>query len=332
VVGAGPAGLAAAVYGASEGLATITLDSFATGGQAGTSPRIENYLGFPTGISGGELTERAVIQAEKFGARVDVPATAVRLGERLGYHTISLEDGSTISSRTVLIATGARYRKLDVARLEQFEGISIYYAATQVEAVRCRQDAVVVVGGGNSAGQASLFLAKYAARLRLVCRHDDLSKHMSRYLVDAIERTPAVEVMLHTEVRELIGDAVLERIVVEDNQSGQRETIDARALFVFIGAQPYTAWLEDHLLLDDHGFVVTGSAVDRPGFSATSVAGRDGPARLFLESSQPGIFAAGDVRSGSIKRIAAAAGEGAMAVRLVHEYLDSTGEDAGAAN
>ena len=323
VVGAGPAGLAAAVYGASEGLATITLDSFATGGQAGASPRIENYLGFPSGISGAELAERAVIQAEKFGARVDVPAAAVKLGERDGYHFIGLEDGSTISSRTVLIATGARYKKLDVPRLQQFEGISVYYAATQLEAMRCRHDPVVVVGGGNSAGQASLFLATYAAQVRLLYRDCDLGKNMSRYLVDAVEHSPAVLLTPHTEVRELIGEEVLERVVIEDNQTGQRETIDARALFVFIGAEPHTAWLEDQLQLDEHGFVLTGSGVDGTARSPTVASGAT---RLFLETSRPGVFAVGDARSGSVKRVAAAAGEGAMAVRLVHEYLSSTGE------
>ena len=318
VVGAGPAGLAASVYGASEGLATITLDAVATGGQAGTSPRIENYLGFPSGISGGELADRAVIQAEKFGAQIDVPATAVRLAEQDGYHLVELDDGSTLSSRTVLIAAGARYRKLEVTRLERFEGISVYYAATQLEANRCRGDPVVVVGGGNSAGQASLFVAQHAARVRLLIRGGDLGKDMSRYLVDAIERNASVDVMLHSEIRELLGDDVLEQVVVEDNQTGRRQRIDARALFVFIGAQPHTAWLENQLALDSHGFVLTGEGVPLDPSTRSR--------RLFLETSRPGIFAAGDVRSGSIKRVAAAAGEGAMAVRMVHEHLSSTGE------
>ena len=318
VVGAGPAGLAASVYGASEGLATITLDSVSTGGQAGASPRIENYLGFPSGISGGELADRAVIQAEKFGAQIDVPATAVRLAEQDGYHFVGLDDGSTLSSRTVLIATGARYRKLDVPRLEHFEGIIVYYAATQFEANRCRGDPVVVVGGGNSSGQASLFVAKHAARVRLVIRGGDLGKDMSRYLVDAIERNASVDVMLHSEIRELLGDDVLEQVVVEDNQTGRRQRIEARALFVFIGAQPHTSWLEGQLALDDHGFVLTGEGVPLDPSARSR--------RLFLETSRRGIFAAGDVRSGSIKRVAAAAGEGAMAVRMVHEHLSSSGE------
>ena len=318
VVGAGPAGLAASVYGASEGLATITLDAVATGGQAGTSPRIENYLGFPSGISGGELADRAVIQAKKFGAQIDVPATAVRLAEQDGYHLVELDDGSTLSSRTVLIAAGARYRKLEVSRLERFEGISVYYAATQLEAHRCHGDPVVVVGGGNSAGQASLFLAKHAARVRLLIRGGDLGEEMSRYLVDAIERNASVDVMLHSEIRELLGDDVLEQVVVEDNQTGRRQRIDARALFVFIGVQPHTAWLENQLALDSDGFVLTGEGVPLDPSTRSR--------RLFLETSRTGIFAAGDVRSGSIKRLAAAAGEGAMAIRMVHEHLSSTGE------
>ena len=319
IVGAGPAGLAAAVYGASEGLATVTIDSVATGGQAGTSPKIENYLGFPSGVSGGELAERAVIQAEKFGAQVDVPSKAVRLAERDGYHLVVLDDGRTISSRAVLIATGARYCKLDVARLERFEGISVFYAATQLEAMRCRNEPVVVVGGGNSAGQASLFMGKYTSRVRLLIRGDDLAKDMSRYLVDAVEHCPAIEVRRHTEVRELVGDDELEEIVVEDNRTGERQTIKARALFVFIGAEPHTAWLGDQLKLDGRGFVLTGSDVGIP-------TGTDSP-RLLLETSRAGVFAVGDVRSGSTKRVAAAVGEGAVAVRMVHEYLRSTGEE-----
>jgi thioredoxin reductase (NADPH) len=317
VVGAGPAGLAAAVYGASEGLKTITLDAIATGGQAGTSPRIENYLGFPTGISGSELAERAVIQAEKFGAQIDVPARATGLDERDGHYVVRLDDGTSIATRTVVIATGARYRKLAVPRLEEFEGISVYYAATQVEAQRCRNDYVAVVGGGNSAGQASLFLARSAERVQLLVRSDDLARDMSRYLVDQIERNDRIDVLLHTEVRELIGEnGVLDAVVVEDKRTGARRQLPARALFVFIGAEPHVDWLDHQVALDDHGFILTGSDAARAVDS-----GRDRPP-LLLETTKPGVFAVGDVRSGSIKRVAAAAGEGAMAVRLVHEHLD----------
>jgi thioredoxin reductase (NADPH) len=318
VVGAGPAGLAAAVYGASEGLGTVALDAVATGGQAGTSPRIENYLGFPSGISGAELADRAEIQAEKFGARISVPAEATALDERDGYYVVRFDDGSEATARTVLITTGARYRKLDVPRLEELEGTCVYYAATMMEAHLCRGDPVAVVGGGNSAGQATLFLAQHTTKVTLLIRHEDLGRDMSRYLADRIERSPKVEVLRTTEVRELDGDRALEALVVENNQTGERRRIEARELFVFIGAKPHTGWLGDKLALDDRGFVLTGRAV-RP---AENGEGQDaGHEPYLLETSLPGVFAAGDVRSGSIKRVASAVGEGAMAIRLVHARL-----------
>jgi thioredoxin reductase (NADPH) len=321
VVGAGPAGLAAAVYGASEGLATIVLDAVATGGQAETSPRIENYLGFPAGISGGELADRAVLQAQKFGARIMVPCRAVGLREGAGFYEIELDGEPHVRSRTVLIATGAQYRKLDVPRFEQFEGTSVYYAATQMEAMLCRDDPVVVVGGGNSAGQACLFLAKHAAPVRLLVRGDDLGKDMSRYLVDQIERSKGVEVHLNTEVRELVGDRVLEAVVAEDNRTGTRRTIEAKAMFVFIGVAPGTQWLGEEVALDDQGFVLTGN--DARPFVPGHGQGVDWTPQ-FLESNRRGVFAAGDVRSGSIKRVTSAVGEGAMAVRLVHDSIQQT--------
>jgi thioredoxin reductase (NADPH) len=318
VVGAGPAGLAAAVYGASEGLGTVALDAVATGGQAGTSPRIENYLGFPSGISGAELANRAEIQAEKFGARISVPAEATALDERDGYYVVRFNDGSEATAKTVLITTGARYRKLDVPRLEELEGTCVYYAATMMEAHLCRGDPVAVVGGGNSAGQATLFLAQHTTKVTLLIRHEDLGRDMSRYLADRIERSPKVEVLRTTEVRELVGDRALEALVVENNQTGERRRIEARELFVFIGAKPHTGWLGDKLALDDRGFVLTGRAA-RP---AENGEGQDaGHEPYLLETSLPGVFAAGDVRSGSIKRVASAVGEGAMAIRLVHARL-----------
>jgi thioredoxin reductase (NADPH) len=318
VVGAGPAGLAAAVYGASEGLGTVALDAVATGGQAGTSPRIENYLGFPSGISGAELADRAEIQAEKFGARISVPAEATALDERDGYYVVRFDDGSEATARTVLITTGARYRKLDVPRLEELEGTCVYYAATMMEAHLCRGDPVAVVGGGNSAGQATLFLAQHTTKVTLLIRHEDLGRDMSRYLADRIERSPKVEVLRTTEVRELVGDRALEALVVENNQTGERRRIEARELFVFIGAKPHTGWLGDKLALDDRGFVLTGRAA-RP---AENGEGQDaGHEPYLLETSLPGVFAAGDVRSGSIKRVASAVGDGAMAIRLVHARL-----------
>jgi thioredoxin reductase (NADPH) len=325
VVGAGPAGLAAGVYGASEGLDTIVLDAVATGGQAARSPRIENYLGFPSGISGGELADRATIQAEKFGAGLTIPAPVVGLARRDGLYELRLDSGATVVGRTVVIATGAHYRKLDVPDLERFEGSSVYYAATFVEARLCGGDPVAVVGGGNSAGQASLFLTEHAAKVLLLVRGTDLGENMSRYLVDEIERHPRVEVLLHTEVRDLVGDDVLRALVVEDNQTGERHTVDARLLFVFIGAEPHTSWLGDQLALDGDGFIVSGpEAAEAARASGDGVAWAEHREPLLLETTLPGVFAAGDVRHGSVKRVASAAGEGAMAVRMVWEHLDDT--------
>jgi thioredoxin reductase (NADPH) len=322
IVGAGPAGLAAAVYGASEGLTTVVLDAIGTGGQAGTSARIENYLGFPAGISGAELADRAVIQAEKFGATITVPAAATGLEQQDGCHAVRVEDGTDVRARTVVIAAGARYRRLDVPRLDEFEGISVYYAATIVEARLCLRQPVVVVGGGNSAGQAALYLAQHAAAVRLLIRHDDLGRDMSRYLVDQIERDPRVEVLRHAEACELVGrDGRLEAVIAEDTHTGVRQALEASLLFVFIGAQPCTGWLAGRLALDDHGYVHTG-----PG-AAPSAPGDRQPD--LLETSRPGVFAVGDVRSGSIKRVASAVGEGAMAVRLIHEHLAKIGRSPG---
>jgi thioredoxin reductase (NADPH) len=322
VVGAGPAGLATAVYAASEGLVTVVLDAVATGGQAGTSPRIENYLGFPSGISGAELADRALIQARKFGAGICVPAPTTGISQTDGGYQITLADGTTVSGRMVVIATGARYRRLDVPSLAAFEGTSVYYAATQVEALRCQNDPVVVVGGGNSAGQAALFLARQASHVSLLVRAGDLTANMSRYLADRLQRS-TVDVLLHTEVREATGDGSLQQLVVEDNRSGARRTIDARALFVFIGAVPSTDWLDGLLALDEDGFVLTGKeAGPEPGPGEPGATGR----RLLLETSWPGVFAAGDVRHGSVKRVASAVGEGAMAVRLAYQRSRAVAE------
>jgi thioredoxin reductase (NADPH) len=317
VVGAGPAGLAAAVYGASEGLTTIALDGVAAGGQAATSSRIENYLGFPSGLSGAELAERARIQAQKFGATLYVPGEVTALGRHDGHHVLELEQGAPIEARTVIIATGVRYRRLPVPGLERLEGVSVFHAATVVEARVCAGDPVAVVGGGNSAGQAALFLAHHAAVVRLVMRESDPTENMSRYLVDRIERTPAIEVLLDTEVREAEGGKALEALCVENNRTRDRRRIEARGLFVFIGAQPYTSWLGDEIALDENGFVLTGRAAAQPAGTPREC--------MLLETSRPGVLAAGDVRSGSIKRVASAVGEGAMAVRLVHEHLTALG-------
>ena len=321
IVGAGPAGLTAAVYGASEGLSTVVLEAVATGGQAGTSPRIENYPGFPAGISGAELAERAVIQAEKFDARIIVPAEAITLEESGAGYAVRLDDGTSVAGMAVLIATGARYRKLAVPRIEEFEGVSVFYAATTVEARTCTGDPVVLVGGGNSAGQAALYLARHAARVYLLVRGGDLRQSMSRYLADQLRRDPRVEILHRTEVRELLGDGELRGVVAENNQDGGRRILEARALFVFIGADPQVSWLADKLALDDGGFILTGAVLTAPDSTKWPL----GRAPLPLETSQPGVFAAGDVRSGSVMRVTAAAGEGSMTVRLVHEHLEDLG-------
>jgi thioredoxin reductase (NADPH) len=322
IVGAGPGGLAAAVYGASEGLDTVVIDAVATGGQAGTSARIENYLGFPAGVSGAELAERAVIQAEKFGARISVPARAKALRPLDGHYVVECDDGTSLAAQTVLIASGVRYRRLPVPRLEEFEGTSVYYAATQMEAYLCMGDPVVVVGGGNSAGQASLFLARHAAHVRLLVLGDDLGRDMSRYLVDQVTRHPNVEVLLGTEVTELVGErGALEAVVAKDHTTGESRRIQARALFVFIGAEPHVGWLADQVALDERGYILTGPDAGRGYLAPFRHTGGGGRAPLFLETSLPGVFAAGDVRSGSIKRVASAVGEGSMVVSLVHEHM-----------
>ena len=318
VVGAGPAGLSAAVYAASEGMQVTALDGVATGGQAGTSSRIENYLGFPSGISGAELADRAVLQAEKFGARFAVPAEATAIAQDSGYYRVHLADGTSLTSTSVVIATGARYRRLEVPRLEYFEKVSVYYAASQAEALMCRGDPVAIIGGGNSAGQAAIFLSAHATRITLIVREHDLSEHMSRYLVDQVTRLPNVQVMVDSEVRELHGDQALEAITVVSGRAGTRRVLPARALFVFIGAVPCTDWLGGLVDLDDHGFIRTGAGV------LAAAGGPDGTGPLPLETSRPGVFAVGDVRSGSAKRVAAAVGEGAMAIRLAFERTRPT--------
>ena len=323
VVGAGPAGLGAAVYGASEGLSTLALESTALGGQAGTSSRIENYLGFPAGLSGFELASRALVQADKFGTQTAVPQEAVSVDREGDDYRIGLSEAGEVVARSVIAASGARYRRLDLPGLERFEGVSVHYAATQAEAQPFEGEEVAVVGGGNSAGQAAVYLAGRTRRVYLLIRGGDLGKGMSSYLVDRVTDAENVELLANTEVRELVGEDRLEGVVVEDNRSGARWTLGAKALFVFIGAEANTSWLRGAVELDERGFVLTGGEISR------SALGGDAWQKLLrepylLETSLPGVFAAGDVRSGSIKRVASAVGEGAMAVRLVHQYLADT--------
>ncbi|MCW2551368.1 MAG: thioredoxin reductase [Mycobacterium sp.] len=319
VVGAGPAGLAAAVYGSSDGLITVNMERIATGGQAGTSSRIENYLGFPGGISGADLAERASLQAAKFGARIMVSADVVRLDSDGGHHQIRLADQAPVVARAVVLAVGARYRKLAVPGIDSFEGNGVYYAATFQEALMCGTGPVVIVGGGNSAGQAAVFLAARVSRVYVVVRGDDLNATMSRYLVDQIQHHPRVTVQSSTEVREVHGNGGLTAVVTEDKRTGERHSIETRALFVFIGADPNTSWLAGAIELDDRGYVPTGPAARDSNPDANQRRTRRHP--MMLETSRPGVFAAGDVRSGSVKRVASAVGEGAMAIRQIHEYF-----------
>jgi thioredoxin reductase (NADPH) len=315
VVGAGPAGLAAAVYGASEGLRTVVLEQTAPGGQAGSSMRIENYLGFPTGLTGSELAGRAVLQANKFGARLSVSTPVTRLEFHQAYPVLCLEDGETVAAKCLLIATGAEYRRLEAEGGPRYEGTGVYYAATPNEAQLCRGAQVVLVGGGNSAGQAAVFLAGQARTVWLVLRGDDLYRSMSSYLARRIEQTANIEVLRNTQVRRMRGDGHLAAVDVVDSKTGEQRTLPTPALFSFIGAVPRTDWLPPEVERDARGFVRTGPALaSSPYWTA-----RRQP--FLLETSRPGVFAAGDVRSGSVKRVASAVGEGAMAVQLVHEYL-----------
>jgi thioredoxin reductase (NADPH) len=261
-----------------------------------------------------------MLQARKFGAQFSVPAEAKSIQRDGGQYTVQLTDGPPVTATSVIIATGARYRRLTVPRVREFEQVSIYYAASQAEAQMCQGDPVAIVGGGNSAGQAAVFLSRLAASVTMIVRERDLGEYMSRYLVDRVQQNPDIRVLLGTEVRELIGDDVLEAIAVEDNETGAPKVIEARALFVFIGVSPCTGWLSDLVELDDHGFVLTGrDALLEAGAGAGGEGMETGWGRSMLETSQPGIFAAGDVRSGSAKRVAAAVGEGAMAIRLALE-------------
>jgi thioredoxin reductase (NADPH) len=318
VVGGGPAGLAAAVYGAAEGLDTVALDAVATGGQAGTSTLIENYAGFPNGISGAELADRTAAQARRLGARINTPCEVDGLRPGSAFHTLTLTDGSEVPTRAVIVATGARYRRLPLPELGRFEGAGVYYAATAVEARGCRDHRVVVVGGGNSAGQAALYLAEQGSEVAIVVRGPGLEATMSRYLVARIEGDPSVEVRPHTQVRALSGDGHLGEVVLEHTPSGAREAVGCAGLFCFIGAEPATDWLGGAVALDDDGFVLTDRELPEAVATGRAFAARE---PLPYETSVPGVFAVGDVRRGSLKRVAAAVGEGSSAVRSVHDHV-----------
>jgi thioredoxin reductase (NADPH) len=319
IVGGGPGGLGAAVYAATEGLATILVDAVALGGQASTSSRIENYLGFPAGISGADLADRAIAQARRFGLRTAVPERAESLRLEDGRYVVKLDSGDELAARTVVLATGASYRQLPVEGIERLNGSGVFYAATLVESRMCGSAGVAVVGGGNSAGQAAIYLSGTVDRVYVLLRGGDIRRGMSSYLVDQIEAIDNIEVLLHHEVREVSGETALDGIVVEDNRTAERRDLDVGGLFVFIGADPCTEWLDGAIAKDDDGFLLTG--VDLEVTHLTGTTGTIGRPALPLETSLPGVFTVGDGRSGSIKRVASAVGEGSMAVRVIHEYL-----------
>jgi thioredoxin reductase (NADPH) len=318
IIGGGPAGLAAAVYAASEGLEVRIVEAFAPGGQAGTSSRIENYLGFPTGISGGALAGRALSQAQKFGAQLSVAWQAVRLRCDHWPYSLEMANGRSMRSRTILIASGARYRTLDIANLSRFLGRGIYYAATHLEAKLCEAEDVAVIGGGNSAGQATVFLAGSCRHVHMLVRSDGLAESMSQYLIRRIEATPNITVHTRTQLTALEGSDRLER-VSWSGSNGEPEASDLRHVFLMTGAEPNTRWLQGCVVLDDHGFVKTGSDLGKDELANARWSLPRPP--YLLETSVPGVFAAGDVRAGSVKRIASAVGEGSICVQFVHRAL-----------
>ena len=318
IVGAGPAGLAAAVYAASEGLDVLVIETEAPGGQAGSSSRIENYLGFPMGVSGLELTARATTQAQKFGAKMLVAASVTRLNCDQRPYEVVLDDGRKIPAHAVVIASGARYNKPSIANLQQFEGLGIYYGATFIESQMCGKDDVIVVGGGNSAGQAAVFLSQAGRKVYMLVRSNQLAETMSRYLISRIEENPSIELHYCTEITALDGETQLERVTWKDKKSGETTSHPIRHVFIMTGASPRTDWLRECMALDDKGFILTGRDLREVPNDFTWPLHRE---PLMLETSLPSVFAVGDIRAGSVKRVASAVGEGAISVSLVHRAL-----------
>ena len=319
IVGAGPAGLAAAVYGASEGLKTLVIEQQAPGGQAGMSSRIENYLGFPVGLSGSELTHRAVTQARRFGVEILSAQKVIGLDSNGSSKTVKLQDGNELLCRSLLIATGVSYRQLEAKGVEKLTGAGVYYGAALSEGESVKGENIAIVGGANSAGQAAMYFSRFAKTVTLIIRGDSISKSMSQYLIDQINETSNISIRLNTEITEIVGTTRLDclKIVAKVNQT--EETLQASALFIFIGARPHTDWLGDQIARDSYGFILSGSDIGLNGNSRPGSTTRRLP--LMLETSLPGVFVAGDVRHGSVKRVASAVGEGSMAVMFVHRYL-----------
>ena len=323
IVGGGPAGLAAAVYGASEGLKTVMVEREAPGGQAGTSSRIENYLGFLNGLSGADLARRAVTQAKRFGVEILAPQEVVSVCVQDQYRHVTLGDGTTLSCHAMLIATGVSYRKLDAPGVDALSGAGVYYGAAMTEALSCKDDDVYIIGGANSAGQAAIHFAKYARCVTLLVRAESLTKSMSQYLINEIEATENIRVRTFTDVVEAHGDAQLEAITVKDVRTGATEKLTARSLFIFIGAMPRTDWLDGTVARDPRGFILAGPSLKMSDQCPVPWPLEREP--FLLESSIPGVFVAGDVRAGSVKRVASGVGEGAIAVQFIHQYLSKVG-------
>jgi thioredoxin reductase (NADPH) len=319
IVGGGPAGLAAAVYGASEGLHTVMVEREAPGGQAGMSSRIENYLGFPTGLSGGDLARRAVVQAQRFGVEILSPQEAVSIRTEGSYRIIKLADGSEISCHTLLVATGVQWRRLEAPGVDKLQGAGVYYGGGSTEALSCKDEIIYVVGGANSAGQAAMNFAKFAEKVVVLVRGDGLAATMSRYLIDQIEQTPNIQIWPHASVAEVHGDKRLEEISVLCSDTNKIERVPASSMFIFIGALPRTEWLAGLVERDDRGFILTGPDLIREGERPKGWPLDRDP--FLLETNVPGIFAVGDVRHGSVKRVASGVGEGSVAVQFIHQYL-----------
>ena len=321
IVGAGPAGLGAAVYAASEGLDSLVIETEAPGGQAGSSSKIENYLGFPTGISGQELASRAIHQAQKFGAKMIIAHSIVKLDCSLHPYSLFLDDGTALQARAIIIATGAQYKKPAIENLKKFEGQGIYYGATYMEAQLCESEDVIVIGGGNSAGQAAVFLSQTARKVYMLVRSGGLTDTMSRYLIQRITENPNIELHYYTEITKLEGESHLERVQWLDKKTGETSTHNIRHVFIMAGAAPRTEWLQGCLALDDKGFILTGRDLEAALRGNSSFGWHLARAPQMLETSLPGVFAVGDVRSGNVKRVASAVGEGAISVHLVHRTL-----------
>lgn len=319
IVGAGPAGLAAGVYGGSEGLNTLLIEKRAPGGQAGTSSRIENYLGFPKGLSGAELSRRAITQATRFGIEFLSPQEVVDVKLKDNYKILTLSDGSEINAKSVVITTGVNYRKLEAKGVDDFTGAGVYYGAANTEANACKNEEVYIVGGGNSAGQAAMYLANFASNVYILVRKPDLSVSMSQYLIDQIDNTPNIHVLGHTEIVEAKGNERLRQLVLKNGKSNEERIVDAGALLIFIGAKPYTDWLRLNIIKDEKGFIETGNGLNK--YSDFKTLWKLDREPFLLETCSPGIFAAGDVRAGAMNRVASAVGEGAMAIKFVHEYI-----------